>query len=62
MIDKATISKDLVKPEAGGDGGVLVDVDAQVAKLLVLRRHRLAIQASSLAGEDSLDLKTELSI
>ena len=43
VIDKATLSRDLAKPETGGDGGVLVDVDAQVAKLLVLRRHRLAI-------------------
>ena len=53
---------DDLKPETGGDGGVLIDVDAQVAKLLVLRGHRLAIQTSSLAREDSLDLKTDSSI
>ena len=45
-----------MKPEAGGDGGVLVDVDAQVAEFLVFRRHRLTIQAPGLTREDSLRL------
>ena len=44
------------RPEAGGDGGVLVDVDAQVAEFLVFRRHRLTIQAPGLTREDSLRL------
>ena len=44
------------RPEAGGDGGVLVDVDAQVAKFLVFRRHCLTIQAPGLTREDSLCL------
>ena len=43
-------------PEAGGDGCVLINVDAQVAELLIFRCHRLTVQATSLASEDSLEL------
>ena len=43
-------------PEAGGDGCVLINVDAQVAELLVFRCHRLTVQATSLASQDSLEL------
>ncbi len=42
-------------PEAPGDGGVLLHVDAQVEEVLVLARHRLAVQAAGLARQDTLE-------
>ena len=41
--------------EAGGDRGVLLDVDAQVEEVLLLAGDRLAVEASGLAHQDAAE-------